>query len=212
RRRSDTTVFRRPTGSGPRPTRWPIRRGGAPGRARAAPGAQPDSHDRRGRGVPAAHTADHLQMGPGERQPRRRAGGGVALSALGDRQMVRRSAAVAGGAVVAALVATRLIAQASPAVHVALGFGVDTARSPNRELFALYQHYLAHRLDSIRPNPDWSSSEQQRWPVFDLVGGYVYQGFPNITVVQLAPAVGLDSTYLIRALGSSIVTSTQPGR
>jgi len=119
---------------------------------------------------------------------------------------------VAGGAVVAALVATRLIAQASPAVHVALGFGVDTARSPNRELFALYQHYLAHRLDSIRPNPDWSSSEQQRWPVFDLVGGYVYQGFPNITVVQLAPAVGLDSTYLIRALVSSIDDSTQAVR
>ncbi|HKC47181.1 MAG TPA: hypothetical protein VKB63_06225, partial [Gemmatimonadales bacterium] len=44
------------------------------------------------------------------------------------------------------------------------------------------------------------------------MGGYVYQGFPNITVVQLAPAVGLDSTYLIRALVSSIDDSTQAVR
>jgi len=126
--------------------------------------------------------------------------------------MVRRPAAVARGAVAAALLAVRLAAQAPPAVHVALGFGVDTTRSPNREIFALYQHYLAHRLDTMRPNPDWSSPEQQRWPVFDLVSGYVYQGFPNITVVHLAPAVGFDSTYLIRALISSVDDSTRDVR
>jgi hypothetical protein len=127
--------------------------------------------------------------------------------------MVRRSAAVAGGAVaIATLLAARLAAQAPPAVHVALGFGVDTARSPNREIFALYQQYLAHRLDSIRPNPDWSLSEQQRWPVFDLVSGYVYQGFSNYTVVQLAPAVGLDSSYVIRVLVAAVDDSSHAVR
>jgi hypothetical protein len=126
--------------------------------------------------------------------------------------MVRRPAAVARGAVIAGLLAARLVAQTRPAVHVALGFGVDTARSPNREIFMLYQHYLAHRQDTIRPNPDWSVPEQQRWPVFDLVSGYVYQGFPNITVVHLAPAVGLDSTYMIRVLVSSVDDSTRDVR
>lgn len=97
-------------------------------------------------------------------------------------------------------------------MRIALGFGVDTARSPNREIFALYQHYLIHRLDGIQPNPDWSPSEQRRWPVFDLLSGYVYQGFPHVTVVQLAPAVGLDSTYLIRFLISSVDDSTHDVR
>lgn len=118
---------------------------------------------------------------------------------------------MAGSAVAAVVFAARLLGQAPPAVHVALGFGVDTARSPNREIFALYHHYLEHRLDTIRPNPDWSPSEQQRWPVFDLVSGYVYQGFTNFTVLQLAPASGLDSTWLIRVLVSA-VDSTQAVR
>ena len=102
------------------------------------------------------------------------------------------------------LLGTRLVAQEPPVPRVALGFGVDTTRSPNREIVALYQHYLAHRPDGSRPSSDWSPSEQQRWPVFDLVSGYVYQGFTNFTVVQLAPAVGLDSTYLIRVLVSAV--------
>lgn len=84
--------------------------------------------------------------------------------------------------------------------RVTIGFGVDTAGSPNREIFTLYQAYLAHRLDSLRPNPYWSRAEQAKWPLFDLLSGFIYQGFPNFTVLHLAPAVGLDSTYLIRTL------------
>ena len=127
--------------------------------------------------------------------------------------MVRRPAAVAGRVVLAALLlAARLAAQEPPAVQVSTGFGVDTARASNREIFALFQRYLTHRLDTIRPNPDWSSSEQRRWPVFDLLSGYVYQGFPHVTVVQLAPAVGLDSTYLIRVLISAVDDSTRDVR
>jgi hypothetical protein len=115
---------------------------------------------------------------------------------------------MARGAVAAGLLVARLAAQAPPAVHVALGFGVDTARSPNREIFTLYQHYLAHRLETIRPNPDWSVAEQQRWPVFDLLSGYV-QGLTTLTLVRLAPAVGFDSTYIIRVLSSDVDDSTR---
>ena len=89
-------------------------------------------------------------------------------------------------------------------MRLAVGFGVDTARSPNREIFALYRSYLGHRLDSVRPNPYWSRAEQTRWPLFDLLSGAIYQGLSNFTLVHLAPAVGLDSTYLIRTLISSV--------
>jgi hypothetical protein len=122
---------------------------------------------------------------------------------------------------IGAIIVLAWVAGAVPAVHaqiptsgeqVAVGFGVDTARSPNREILALYQDYLSHRLDTIRPSPYWSRAEQQRWPIFDLLGGYIYQGFSHFTVVHLAPAVGLDSTYLIRTLVSSVDDSTHDVR
>jgi hypothetical protein len=97
-------------------------------------------------------------------------------------------------------------------VRVAIGFGVDTARSPNREILALYRAYLLAREDTVRPNPYWSRLEQEHWPSFDLLSGYVYQGFSNFTVVHLAPAAGLDSTYLIRALISAVADSTHDVR
>lgn len=93
-------------------------------------------------------------------------------------------------------------------IRLALGFGVDTARSPEREILALYRHYLTHRQDTIRPHPDWATVEQRRWPAFDLLGSYIYQGFSAFTVVHLAPAPGLDSTFLIRTLISSVDDST----
>ena len=113
------------------------------------------------------------------------------------------------GWLAAGVAATASGAQHPPSIHVAVGFGVDTARSPNREVFALYQGYLAHRDDTLVPNPYWSSAEQRRWHVFDLVSGYVYQGFTHFTVVHLAPAVGLDSTFLIRTLVSAVDDSTR---
>jgi hypothetical protein len=93
-------------------------------------------------------------------------------------------------------------------IRLALGFGVDTARSSEREVFELYRHYLTHRQDTIRPHPDWSVAEQRRWAAFDLLGGFIYQGFTNFTVVQLAPAAGFDSTFLIRTLISSVDDAT----
>jgi hypothetical protein len=92
-------------------------------------------------------------------------------------------------------------------IRVSAGFGVDTTTPPNHDIFALWRAYLSSRPDSIRPSPFWSGSEQQRWPQFDLLSGFVYQGFTNFTVVQLAPAVGLDSTYLIRTLVARVADS-----
>ena len=43
----------------------------------------------------------------------------------------------------------------------------------------------------------------------DLLCGYVYQGFSRFTVVHLGPAVGLDSTYVIRTLVASVSDSAK---
>src|SRR5256886_11860716 len=82
-------------------------------------------------------------------------------------------------------------------VRVAGGFGVDTTAGPNREVFELWRSYLSTRPDSVRPTLLWSRSEQDQWPYFDLLRTYVYQGFSRFTVVDLVPAIGLGSTYLI---------------
>jgi len=85
-------------------------------------------------------------------------------------------------------------------VHVTVGFGVDTAGVPNQEIFALWRAYLVSRPACLPPTPLWSPSEQARWPAVDLLCSYVYQGYSRFTVVHFAPAIGLDSTYLIRTL------------
>jgi hypothetical protein len=112
--------------------------------------------------------------------------------------------------VTTALLAILLTVQ-QPAVPIrlAVGFGVDSGRSPNREILALYQAYVTHRSDTLSPNPYWSQADQQRWRVYDLLSGYVYQGFSHFTVVHLAPAVGLDSTFVIRVLVSAVDDSTR---
>ena len=89
-------------------------------------------------------------------------------------------------------------------VHVTVGFGVDTTGIPNQEIFALWRTYLASRPSCLHPTPLWSPSEQVRWPTVDLLCSYVYQGYSGFTVVHLAPAIGLDSTYLIRTLVGSV--------
>jgi len=96
----------------------------------------------------------------------------------------------------------------TPAVHVAIGWGVDTVASPNREIFALWRAYLSAHPEANRKTELWSAAEQARWPAFDLLR-LVYQGFPKITVVQLAPAAGLDSTWVIRTLVAGVYDSTQ---
>lgn len=96
----------------------------------------------------------------------------------------------------------------NPAVRVAVGFGVDTAAVPNHEIFALWRSYLSSR-PQCGPSDLWSRVEQQQWPTVDLLCPYVYQGFTKFTVVHLAPAIGLDSTYLIRTLIAGVSDSSQ---
>jgi len=91
-------------------------------------------------------------------------------------------------------------------VRVSVGFGVDTL-GPNREIFALWRSYLSNGPGCTQESPLWSPSERAQWPVADLLCGFVYQGFSRFTVVHLAPAVGLDSTYLIRTLVANVSDS-----
>jgi hypothetical protein len=96
---------------------------------------------------------------------------------------------------------------ADRAVRLAVGFGVDTTGVPYHEIFELWRAYLSSRPSCMRPSPLWSESERMGFPSRDLLCGFVYQGFRDFTVVALAPAVGLDSTYLIRTLVASIADS-----
>ena len=95
------------------------------------------------------------------------------------------------------------------AVRLAVGFGVDTAGVPNHEIFTLWRGYVSAPPDCGRPSALWSRVEQQQWPSVDLLCTYVYQGFTNFTLVHLAPAIGLDSTYLIRTLVATVSDSSQ---
>jgi hypothetical protein len=82
---------------------------------------------------------------------------------------------------------------------VALGFGVDTLGT-SREIFALWRTYLSSRPGCSQQSSLWAPSERAQWPVVDLLCNYGYLESSRFTVVHLAPAVGLDSTYLIRTL------------
>ena len=93
---------------------------------------------------------------------------------------------------------------ADTSVQVSVGFGIDTTGAPNHEIFALWRSYLSSGPSCAQQSPLWSPTERARWPVADLLCSYVYQGFRKFTVVHLAPAVGLDSTYLIRTLVTGI--------
>src|SRR5207245_11584852 len=98
--------------------------------------------------------------------------------------------------------------QAKRTVSVVPGWGVDTWHSPEREIVRLWQGYLADRPDSSHPSAYWSAVEQAEFPEYDLLRGYVHQGYPAWTVVQLAPSPGMDSTYLIRTLVARAYDST----
>jgi hypothetical protein len=124
-------------------------------------------------------------------------------------QLIRsRVDAVLIGAVLMACGSLQAQVPSTP-VRLAVGFGVDTAGVPNHEIFALWQAYLSAPPDCGRASTLWSRVEQQQWPSVDLLCTYVYQGFTKFTVVQLGPAVGLDSTYVIRTLVASVSDSSQ---
>jgi hypothetical protein len=115
-------------------------------------------------------------------------------------------------AVVGASAASAPKARAQPGqaqVRIAVGFGVDTTSPPNHDILTLYRSYMAARADTAQARSFWLATEQQEWPQYDLLASSVYQGFTHFTIVHLAPAVGLDSTYLIRILVSGVDDSTR---
>lgn len=93
-------------------------------------------------------------------------------------------------------------------LQLALGFGVDTTAAPARDVFELWRRYLEEPSDSARASL-WSRSERAKWPRYDLLGPYVYQGFSRFTVVRLSPAAGLPDTWVISTLVSSVDDSTR---
>jgi len=93
-------------------------------------------------------------------------------------------------------------------VRVTVGFGVDTLGT-SREIFALWRNYLSSGPGCAQQSPLWAASERAQWPAVDLLCGFVYQGFSRFTVVHLAPAVGLDSTYMIRTLVATVSDSVK---
>lgn len=106
----------------------------------------------------------------------------------------------------------RLEAQAASiaaSAVVDVGWGVDTTRAPNHEIFQHWRAYLADRPDSARRNHYWSTAQQQRWPTVDLAAPWVFQDadwFTRVrtTVVELRPTLpGEEDEYVIRTLFSS---------
>lgn len=93
-------------------------------------------------------------------------------------------------------------------VRVAVGFGVDTLGTSG-EIFGLWRTYLSNGPGCSQQSPLWAPSERAQWPVVDLLCTYVYQGFSRFTVIHLAPAVGLDSTYVIRTLVATVSDSAK---
>lgn len=93
-------------------------------------------------------------------------------------------------------------------VRVTAGFAVDTL-GPSHEIFALWRNYLSSGPGCAQQSPPWAASERAQWPAVDLLCGFVYQGFSQFTVVHLAPAVGLDSTYMIRTLVATVSDSVK---
>ena len=94
--------------------------------------------------------------------------------------------------------------EANHTLRVVLGFGVDTSKAPEDEIMRLWRGYLADHPESTHPSRFWSTVEQATFADFDILRTFVFQGFPQYTVVQLSPAQGVDSTYVLRTLVSSV--------
>lgn len=92
-------------------------------------------------------------------------------------------------------------------LQLVVGFGVEENASPEREILALWRHYLTEPSDSLRATL-WSASERATGVGYDLVSAYVYQGFTKFTVVDLGRAAGPQQTYVIRTLVSAVQDST----
>lgn len=121
--------------------------------------------------------------------------------------LVRLTIAWTGLMLVAGLTQSAAAQLPVDSLRLEVGFGVEEDASPEREILALWKHYLTEPSDSIRSTL-WSAPERSAGEHYDLVRPYVYQGFTRFTVVDLGPAAGLPQTFVIRTLVSAVEDST----
>jgi hypothetical protein len=87
-----------------------------------------------------------------------------------------------------------------------VSYMVDTVSPEHREVLDLWRAYLASAPYNFARSDHWSQVEQERWPIFDLAGGFVYGSGEDYirtraTVFQIAPARPRDSSeYVIRTV------------
>lgn len=85
---------------------------------------------------------------------------------------------------------------------------VDTISPEHRDVLALWRSYLHSNPENYSASSQWSKAEQERWPIFDLAGAFIYGSTADAmktrtTIFQIAPARDRDSTeYVIRTVFS----------
>ena len=118
---------------------------------------------------------------------------------------MRRMRTIACGLCVAFYFPGSVIAQSVP--RVASGFGVDTLAAAWSEaawhahvpaIYRAWSEYLSNQPGMLRPNPRWSSAEQETWFAYDLTQGAAYHGAPA-TVVDIRPVPGGDE-FIVKTL------------
>lgn len=103
-----------------------------------------------------------------------------------------------------------LASQVKPRLNPArVGLGLDTLKSPNSDLIALWRNYLRTGPFEEQANQYWFAPEQRRWPTaYDLATPWCYgsrDDFANTQaiVLDISPATFGDSTsHAIRTLFS----------
>lgn len=105
-----------------------------------------------------------------------------------------------------------IVARSQDSVRVGPSWGLDTSSIGSGdyttqgvvpEIYRAWRDYLRSDAQSQVPTRHWSATEQQKWPRYDIAGGYAYQGFPA-TVLSVQPAhAGATDEYVVRTLFAS---------
>lgn len=104
------------------------------------------------------------------------------------------------------------VARSQDSVRVVPGWGVDTSFTGSGnyttqdvvpEIYRVWRDYLRSDAQRQVPTRHWSAAEQRMWSLYDIAGGYAYQGFPA-TVLSIQPArAGATDEYVVRTLFAS---------
>jgi hypothetical protein len=113
--------------------------------------------------------------------------------------LARRSLTHALVATVAAATVEPACAQV-PVASIALGWAVDTAGSPVRELARTVVAYYRLPQPGRTQTSLWRAEEQSRYPLYDLTARDLYKAGIQATIVGIAPATPDSSLYVIKTL------------